>query len=270
METPEQGRPALKRSPYQERFLTIVVMGGLGRVRSFRVSRRILAWSSLFLAAFIIVSVVIINRYLDLRERNNILLDRLSFLEEDLNRNKKALERSRQMAAFLEEYILYTDERPDAPTHSGKEAAAHAKRGEASKAASSKEAAEGGKAKLSADALQMKDILIEKEGAKLSVSLKLVVSQPGGTPAEGYLHIIAEDGKSNPRQWWAYPQQRVTNGLPDNYRNGHNFSIYRYKPIHGRIYLGSRALSPSAIKLLIYDQAGNLVTEKILEVTHES
>jgi hypothetical protein len=62
----------------------------------------------------------------------------------------------------------------------------------------------------------------------------------------------------------------VINGFPENFRNGHLFSIYRYKLIHGRIYLGSRPPSPPIIRLLIYDQSGTLVTEKKLEVTYES
>jgi hypothetical protein len=270
METLEQRRPALKKKPHRERLLTIMIMGGLGRVRSFRVSRRILLGSSLFFAAFVLFSIVIINRYLALREANNALLDRMGFLEENLNNNKKALKRSRQLTAFLEEYISHTEERPETPSQAAKEGTAQGKRAESSKSASSKDAAERAKANSRADLFQMKDIQIEQQGAKLSISFRLEVSQPGATAVTGYLHVIAEDSTSNPRQWWVYPRQKLANGLPENFRSGYAFSIYRYKLIHGRIQLGSPSISPSAIKVLIYDQSGTLVTEKNLEVTHES
>jgi hypothetical protein len=270
METVEQGRPALKKKPYRERLLTIMVMGGLGRIHSFRVSRRILLWSSLFFAAFVLFSIVIINRYLALREANNELLDKMDLMEEDLNNNKKALQRSRQLTAFLEEYISDTEERPETPSQAEKEGTAQEKRAESSKSASSKDTAEGAKAKSLAELFQMKDILIEQQGAKLSVSFRLEVSQPGANRVRGYLHIIAEDSTSDPRQWWAYPRQKLINGLPENFRSGHAFSIYRSRLIHGRIQLGSPSISPSAIKVLIYDQSGTLVTEKNLELTHES
>jgi hypothetical protein len=270
METVEQGRPALKKNPYRERFLTVVVIGGLGRIRSFRVSRRILFWSSLFFAAFILVSIVIINRYLNLREANSALLDRMSFMEVDLNKNKKALQRSKQLTAFLEEYISQTEEQPEMPSQTAKEATAQGKRPQTSKTASSKEAAEGAKAKSLAELVQIKDPLIEIQGGKLSISFRLEVKQPGPKPVGGYAHVIVEDSTSNPRQWWAYPQQKLINGLPENFRNGHLFSIYRYKLVHGRIYLGSRPPSQPIIRVLIYDQSGTLVIEEKLEVTHES
>jgi hypothetical protein len=270
METVEQQRRALKKKPYREPLLTIMVIGGMGRIHSFRVSRRILLWSSLFFAAFVIFSIVIINRYLALREAHNELLDKMDLMEEDLNDAKKVLQRSKQLTAFLEEYISDTEERPETPSQAAKEGTAQGKRVESSRTASSKDTAEGTKAKSLAELFQMKDIQIEQQGAKLSVSFKLEVSPPGANRVRGYVHIIAEDSTSNPPQWWVYPRQKLINGLPENYRSGHAFSIYRYRIIHGRIQLGSPSMSPSAIKVLIYDQSGTLVAEKNLEVTHES
>jgi hypothetical protein len=270
METAEQGRPTLKKKSYRERFLTVVVMGGLGRIRSFRVSRRILLGSSLFFGAFILFSIVVINRYLDLREEHNALLNRMSVLEENLSTNKKALQRSMQLSTFLEEYIFQAEGRPEMPSQAGKEAASQGKRAETLKTASSKEAAEGAKTKSPADLLQIKDLLIEQEGAKLSVNFKLEVSQPGPNPVGGYIHIIAEDSTSDARQWWAYPEQKLINGLPENFRNGYRFSVYQHRLIHGRVYLGSRPTSPPTIRILIYDQSGTLMKEKRLEVSYES
>jgi hypothetical protein len=270
METIEQGRPAIKKKAYRDRLLTIMVIGGLGRIHSFSVSRRILLCSSIFFAAFLLFSIVIINRYLALREKNNALLDKMGLMEEDLNSNKKALQRSRQLTAFLEEYISHTEKRPETPSQAAKEGTAQGKREESSKSALAKDTDEGAKAKSLAEPFQMKDILIEQQGAKLSIRFRLEVRQPGANPLGGYLHIIAEDSTSDPRQWWAYPRQKLINGLPENFRSGYAFSIHRYKPIHGRIQLGSRSISPSAIKILIYDQSGTLVTEKNLEVTPQS
>jgi hypothetical protein len=270
METAEQGRRALKRKTYRERLLTIMVVGGLGKIHSFRVSRRILLGASLFFVAFILFSIVIINRYLALREAHYELVERMGLTEKHLNSSQKALRRSKQLAAFLEEYISRTEEGSETPSQAAKEGTAQGKRAESSKSASSKDTAGGTKEKSPAELFQIKDILIEQEGAKLSINFRLVVSQPGANPVGGYVHIIAEDSTSNPPQWWAYPRQKLIKGIPENFRSGHTFSIYRYKLIHGRIQLGSPSVSPSAIKVLIYDQKGTLVTEKNLEVTQES
>jgi hypothetical protein len=270
METVEPGRPALKKKAYRERFLTIMVMGGLGRIRSFRVSRRILLGSSLFLGAFVLFSIVIINRYLDLRRDHKALSDRVSVLEDDLNKNKKALQRSTQLSAFLEEYIFQTEEQPGSPSQAAKEAAGRGKLAQPLKTASSKEAAEGAKTNPLAELLQIKDLLIEQEGAKLSVNFKLEVSRPGPNPVAGYLHVIAEDSTSSPRQWWVYPAQKLINGLPENFRNGYRFSIHQYRLIHGSVYLGSRSSSPPTIRILIYDPSGTLMKEERLEVSYES
>jgi hypothetical protein len=264
METVEQGRPALKKKPHRERFLTVMVMGGLGRIRSFRISRRILLGSSFFFGAFILFSIVIINSYLDLRRDHNALLDRVSVLEDDLNKNKKTLQRSMQLSAFLEEYIFQAEGRPETPSQAAKEGAGRGK------TASSKEAAGGAKTNPPAELLQIKDLLIEQEGATLSVNFKLEVSQPGPNPVAGYIHIIAEDSISNPRQWWAYPEQKLINGLPENFRNGYRFSLYQHRLIHGRVNLGSNSASPPTIRILIFDPSGTLLKEQRLEVSYES
>ena len=271
METQEQESPTSKKKPYRARLLTIMVMGGLGNVRSFQVSRHILLWASLFFLAFVVFSIVAINRYLELREVNSQLLDNTGRLEEELAMNRKALQRSRQHVSLLEEYIVNKEERPDTLSKAAKETLSQTKRGElAGKPALSKEATEEVIAKPLAELIQIQDMAIEMERTRLRVSFRLVNSQPSNHPVGGYIHVIAEDNNSDPPRWWAYPQQKLTNGVPENFRNGQHFSLSRNKLIQGRIQLGSGSPSPAAIKVLIYDQSGTLAIERLFEVMQGS
>ena len=99
------------------------------------------------------------------------------------------------------------------------------------------------------------------------VSFKVVNLQPGDNPVGGYLHILASGKQSDAPKEWAYPQEKVVNGFPENYRKGLVFTIQRFKPIQGRFNLGQSSESPSSVRVLIYDQTGAIILQKDFEVS---
>ena len=99
------------------------------------------------------------------------------------------------------------------------------------------------------------------------VRFKLVNMQPGDSSVGGYLHLLVRGKQSDPPKEWAYPQEKVVNGFPENYASGLLFTIPRFKPIQGRFNLGRSLESPSSVRVLIYDQSGAIILQKDFEVT---
>jgi hypothetical protein len=117
------------------------------------------------------------------------------------------------------------------------------------------------------DAVSIEDLVIQKQGSRMLVRFKLVNMQPGDSTVGGFLHILARGKQSDAPKEWAYPQGKVVNGFPENYRNGQVFTIQRFKPIQGRFNLGQSLETPSSVRVLIYDPSGAIVLQKDFEVS---
>jgi hypothetical protein len=115
-------------------------------------------------------------------------------------------------------------------------------------------------------AVGIENLAIQKR-SRMLVSFRLVNMQPGDSSVGGYLHILARGNQSDPPKEWVYPQGKVVNGFPENYRNGQVFTIQRFKPIQGRFNLGQILESPSSVRVLIYDQSGAIILQKDFEVS---
>ena len=236
-----------------------MVMGKTGKVRSFGISRRLLFWAALFLLAYLPLSVLAINRYLELRRSHLVQAETVTLLEKDLEDHRKALVRSNQHAAFLQDYVRHLEETSEQVMESSKPEKPAAKRAESGP---------GEKAPRGQEVVNIEELAIQKQGSRMLVSFRLVNLQPGDSTVGGYLHIMARGKQSDSPKEWAYPQGKVVNGFPENYRNGQVFTIQRFKPIQGRFNLGQSLESPSSVRVLIYDQAGAIILQKDFEVSY--
>lgn len=235
-----------------------MVAGKTGKVRSFGISRRLLFWTALFLLAYLPLSVLAINGYLELRRSHSVQSDTVTLLEKELEEHRKALVRSNQHMAFLQDYVRHLEETSQQAMESSKPEKPATKRGETST---------GEKAPKGQETVSIEDLTIQKQGSRMLVSFRLVNMQPGDSTVGGYLHILARGKPSDPPKEWAYPQGKVVNGFPENYRSGQVFTIQRFKPIQGRFNLGQSSESPSSVRVLIYDQSGAIILQKDFEVT---
>lgn len=236
-----------------------MVMGKTGKIRSFGISRRLLFWAALFLLAYLPLSVLAINRYLELRRSHLVQAETVTLLEKDLEDHRKALVRSNQHAAFLQDYVRHLEQTSEQVMESSKPEKPAAKRAESGP---------GEKAPRGQEVVNIEELAIQKQGSRMLVSFRLVNLQPGDSTVEGYLHIMARGKQSDSPKEWAYPQGKVVNGFPENYRNGQVFTIQRFKPIQGRFNLGQSLESPSSVRVLIYDQAGAIILQKDFEVSY--
>lgn len=264
--TSHEGIPPLKKKPHREKRFTVMIMGNLGRVRSFEVSPRIVFWTALFLILYIPLSVFFINRYFVLRSAHNNQATALNLLEKEATKDQKALLRSKEHIAFLEEYI-------DSLERDQEKESQPARKETSETAASSMVAVNTTKAEqpLSQNAgiVSIENMVITKDNSRIEVEFRLVNTQQGEEAVGGYVHIIARAEGDNPKLW-TFPYERLVNGLPENYRRGQLFLIKWFKPVQGRFDLPPHSDPPSSIKILVYDQSGILILEDEFEVKNET
>lgn len=234
-------------------------MGRVGTVRSFRISRRLFFWAVLFFAAYVPLSVYLVNGYFKLREANVAQIAKMERLERDLVRSTNALSRSKEHIVFLEDYLLRM-ERPAEQT--GESAKSPEKRAEAVAPKSTADRAR----EQHEETVSIEDLVIEKQGGTLAVNFKLVNLLPGDATVGGYVYIMAKNRESPPRQEWTFPQVKLVNGLPETFKRGQLFLIQRFKPIQGKLSVGSGQETPTLLEILVYDQTGNIMLRKDFEI----
>jgi hypothetical protein len=248
--------------------LDVMVARGTGRVRTFRISPRILLMGLIFFILYIPISVLIINDYLSVRQEQEMQRDQVSRLQAELDDARKMIFRYQQRVAILREHVQTDKAEP--PVTSIKEIA----RTREPIAAAPQEPAENpfpsemaGKTILDGLA-DIKDLAIYREGGNLKVTFKIVNLRETGT-LEGYAFIVALDpGKEDPGAW-SYPQAALQAGMPVDHRSGFHFAIRNFKAITMTHGLGPQGDWPPILRILIYDRSGNLLRKEDMEVKAE-
>ena len=259
--------PSVKKKPSRENRITIMIMRSVGKVRSFKVSASIALSAVIFLGLYIIVSIFITNRYFDLRSKQALQNVRVRQLETEVSRNQQDLQRSTQKVAILEDYIrnLEAPKEEEAepfknPDQQRKTAYPIARPG-----ADDEDQEDG-----SASIVDIRDMVIQKDGATINVNFRVVNLQPTENPVGGYIHLIAKRKGENGPSALTFPYEELRDGVPVNFRRGQLFLIQRFKPIHGTFDLTQNSEPPTVIKVFIYDQAGELLLEREFEFSNDS
>jgi hypothetical protein len=256
--------PSIKDKAHHSRYLTVTIMRSIGRIRTFKIARRTIFFASVFFFIYIIVSLFIINDYFDLRNVNNTQSERIRQLENELSKIGKILLRSKQHLALLEDYIRNAE--------TGREQemkfASNGNLKEKGMIRRVKKESKGGLEERSERLVDVTDVVIQREGYLLTIDFKLVNVQRGKNPVGGYVHIIAKSDKTNSPQEWTYPRESLSDGIPVNYRRGQLFLIQRFMPFKGRFNLVPNSGTPTGIKVLVYDQSGEVIFEKEFEVSN--
>lgn len=282
MAATESEIPPVKKKSRDEDRLTIMIMRSLGRVRSFKISPQIVFLATLFFILYISISVYIINNYIRLYRANRTQSTKIEQLEKEVIKGQKNLLRFRQHVTLLEDYIRHLEE-PQNPQkekpatrkeeHTKEKSATHKieiirEETVISDAERATVDSEGEMKPIGA--VDIKDMIIQKEGSRMSVEFKLVNINPGETAVGGYIHLIAMGTDPNPPPEWTFPRVQLEEGIPVNFRRGQLFLIQRFKPVQGRFYLTPHSEMPTALKVLVYDQSGLLILEREFEVSHVS
>ena len=274
--------PSVRKKPHDEDRLTIMIIRSLGRVRSFKISPVIVFCATLFLILYFPFSVFIINNYIGLYRANRTQSTDVEQLKEEVIKGQKDLGRLRQHVALLEDYIRHLEgpqeqqkEKSHAPENADTKEKSAPRNVEIIRKQTIISDVESPPANSEEEmkpigAVDIKEMIIQKEGARMSVEFKLVNMSPGETAVGGYIHLIAMGNDPNPPPEWTFPRVQLEEGIPVNFRRGQLFLIQRFKPVHGRFFLAPNSEPPTALKVLVYDQSGLLILEKEFEVSHVS
>ncbi len=267
MDPHQEKIPSVKEAPLNPRHLTIMVIRSVGKIRTFKVSRRLIFWSSLFIIAYIISSIYFINRFFDLRYRYRIQSERLELLEKDHLKTGKKLLRTRQHVAILEDYIQNIQEQrvPEKVTEPEKKQEAEI----VDRVAEVVNDESKGEKDLS-EVAQIEDLVVQEVDSGMSFDFKLVNAKPDEDAIEGYIHIIAMDIEKNTTPEWNSTNDTLKDGFPINFRHGQQFLIQRFKPYHRTFNYNSNSELPSTIRILVYNRSGTLILKKEYKVSNES
>jgi hypothetical protein len=82
-------------------------------------------------------------------------------------------------------------------------------------------------------------------------------------PASGYIFLILKSDGSGAERWLSYPQTNLSNGVPQNFRDGDPFSITRHKIIAKDISIQHVYDSAS---IFVFSDDGKLVLREIFNL----
>ncbi len=240
---------------------TIMVMGRVGKVRSFKVSPRILFWTLLFLALYFPLSIVVANWWVELKRETEAQKARIEQLELELARAERSLFKFQQHVALLDGYIASLEIEKDI---SG--AAASASHIDEKETTPETKPSSGEPVPSLVDIEQMS---IQKERGGVKVAFNLVNIAEGDEPVSGYIHILASGDHRGSRQWAVYPRGEAEDGMPVSYRVGQPFIIQRFKPIRGRFDNFPGGGAPESIRVVVYDDKGSLIYNEPFDVGND-
>ena len=271
MDSGQEKAAALGDRSHNPRQLTVMVMRSVGKIRSFKVSRRLIFWASMFFLAYMVFSLYIINSYFDLGYRYRTQAERLGQVEKERARTGRQLLQTKQHVAILEDYIKGEQDTREAGVAVVKNEKDENKKEEKEekeeiieKIAEEVYGDKEGEDKQQVVAIE--DPVIRADAPGISLDFKLVNKGHGENAMEGFIHIIAMDRDNNIPDEWSYHNDRMRNGLPVNFQRGQPFLIQRFKPYHRKFNPNSASQLPAAIRIIVYDRSGTLLLQKVFEV----
>jgi len=244
-----KGKEEIARPSKSKERLTIMIFREVGKVKTFRISPRLLLWAFLFLIFYIVVTLFLTNAYLSYfypfgsTGTDQIQAEEIAKLSKELIKATKSLERSKQHIALLEDYIKEEKEQSPEPVSTG-------------------DYTESSSPKL----LGIEELKVKRDRSTINVAFKILNRQSNQEPIGGYIFIVASMRDSDQSEVWVYPSSPLKDGLPVNYKLGQRFFIQRFKSISGRYTLTKSTDKPLILEILVYDRDGKLVLKKVVEV----
>jgi hypothetical protein len=245
----------------RESRLLIMVTRGVGRVRSYDISPRILIFVIIFIVLYFTMSIFFIHGYLHQRQVNINLDNKLRQLERRQIEKEKALNLARNETDKLKDVIKNLEREPNRELGITKGDNFIDK---ATKYDTGKTTIDTYQKDKQKNIVDIEDIAIRRESGKLTVNFKLVKVKSGEDPVMGYIHILAIGQNSDEINERTYPQEKIQNEVPISSRQTSTFSIQRFKLVKHEFILDGSSEPPSSIKILVYDKSGMLLLEKLV------
>lgn len=257
---------------------TVMVMGPIGRIRSFKISPRLVFWCFLFLIIYFASSILIIHRWTAL-ERVASEQERLINLELEpsLREARRDLFKAGQRVALLKRHIESLEkERVKELTAAANERREPAppQPERASPPPAPPEEADGmeetPRMEPRSGVVDVEEMEIDRGEGTLRVHFNLKNIEEGPDPVSGYVHIIANGCPGGSSWHKVYPRGEVKDNFPSDYRAGQPFIIQRFKPILGRFEFTPGEGPACGVRVVVYNEEGTLVYDSSFGMESES
>jgi len=271
MEPPKKESLAHDRARPRPKEIHIMMMRSVGKIRSFKISSWTVFLISIFLVVYFPASILTMNAYFLLRLNNDRQLEKLQTLESQLNKTQKDLVIANQRLTLLKtsiEDIEKNGAEPQAATDEAEVLEEGSEQTQLPESSLNTEDTRTGKEEVTI--VYVRDMDIQEAGFKVRIDFKLANTQPGEAAVKGYTHILMMDDRMDVPSDWAYPKEEIKNGIPVNYRSGLFFSIKNFKPYIHEFPLKPGQTPPALIKILIYDQSGTIIHDKVFDLNNDT
>ncbi len=104
LDTDPVNTPPVKDGHQSSEELTIMLIGSVGKMRSFKISRKLIRYTSILLFLYIIASLLVFYLYFDLYSANKAQSNSLKNLEAELSDKTKTLEKNKLYIKGLEDF----------------------------------------------------------------------------------------------------------------------------------------------------------------------
>ena len=230
------------RTPKREP-LTIMVLKRTGTVWTGKVSALVLMGAGVFLCCYIVITLVVIYHSFELTRGQETSRAQQAELTQDLDTAHKELERANHQAALLEAYI----------TEKREEQLAGAQEDTVLPEPSFPEV------------VDISQLTVAHQDRVLTVTFTIINTQED-TPIRGHVFVLAQFKGSDHDEMLVYPSCPLNDGLPVDFQRGQRFVIKRFKTISSKYALTSALHEPLIVKILVYDNQGNVIFNKTVEV----
>jgi hypothetical protein len=105
----------------------------------------------------------------------------------------------------------------------------------------------------------IKDLKVKVTPASLNLAFKVynVSEDPG--PIRGYVHMIWLQDRSDMSKAWSYPNIKLVDAMPLDYKTGRLFSIRRFRKIRASFERKANMAIPSTLRIIVFDKSGKEV-----------
>jgi hypothetical protein len=271
---PETAIPKTMGKKDRSRRLTIMILGDVRKVRTFKCSPVAIVVGAIFFCAYLVFSLIVLYQFFNLRVNNHDQSKRIALLEQESTMMRKARDQSQERVALLKDYLESIEGRRTEEAVREKEAIPPNSKVQSKpvQVIEPKSAPQGTgviqSEPLPAEKIvDIRDMTLRIDGTRLLVDFKLYKIKESEPAIRGYVHIVVRDKNTSPPRELAFPYAELKNGIPVNYRRGQLFEIKRFKPIHGNFPLPAGSQSYSTVTVHVYDREGTPIYKKEFEVS---
>ena len=238
-----KGKRKMRGRSKNQGCLTIMIFKELGKVRTFKISSRLILWASVFFIFYVVATIFLTNKYFDIYRINRMQADKIAELRRELIKTTKSLDRSKQHIALLDDYIREEKDQGPGPI-------------------STADYTESSSPRI----VDINEVKVKRDRSTINVTFRIVNRQLNEGPIGGYIFVLASPKDSDQSEVWVYPNSRLKEGLPVNYRTGHRFFIQKLMSISSKLRLTKSIDKPLILEILVYDTDGKLILKKVVEV----